>query len=74
MDMIFLSFLGGLVFSKDVFSYSKLVSGLNIVTKGPFKSAKRWVGGVRKLKFLLICSTIYADVGGWVVVEKPKIC
>ena len=29
-------------------------------------SAKRWVGGVRKWQFLLIYSTIYADVGGWV--------
>ena len=28
-------------------------------------SAKRWVGGVRKWHFLLIYSTIYADVGGW---------
>ena len=27
-------------------------------------SAKRWVGGVRKWQFLLIYSTIYADVGG----------
>ena len=27
--------------------------------------AKRWVGGVRKWQFLLIYSTIYADVGGW---------
>ena len=26
-------------------------------------SAKRWVGGVRKWHFLLINSTIYADVG-----------
>ena len=29
-------------------------------------SAKRWVGGVIKWQFLLIYSTIYADVGGWV--------
>ena len=28
-------------------------------------SAKRWVGGVRKWQFLLIYSTVYADVGGW---------
>ena len=28
-------------------------------------SAKRLVGGVRKWQFLLIYSTIYADVGGW---------
>ena len=27
-------------------------------------SAKKWVGGVRKWQFLLIYSTIYADVGG----------
>jgi hypothetical protein len=33
-------------------------------------SAKRWVGGVRKWQFLLIYSTIYADVGGWV--GRPK--
>ena len=29
-------------------------------------SAKRWVGGVRKRQFLLIYSTIYADVSAWV--------
>ena len=29
------------------------------------KSAKRWVGGVRKWQFLLIYSTVHADVGGW---------
>ena len=28
-------------------------------------SAKRWMGGVRKRQFLLIYSTIYADVGEW---------
>jgi hypothetical protein len=33
------------------------------------KSAKRWVGGVKKWQFLLIYSTIYADVGG---VGGPK--
>jgi hypothetical protein len=27
-------------------------------------SAKSWVGGVRKWQFLMIQSTIYADVGG----------
>jgi hypothetical protein len=37
-------------------------------------SAKRWVGGVRKWQFLLIYSTIYADVGGWVGLKKPKTC
>ena len=37
-------------------------------------SAKRWVGGVRKWHFLLIYSTIYADVGGWVGLKKPKTC
>ena len=41
-------------------------------------SAKRWVGGVRKWQFLLIYSTINADVGGWVGgwvggSKKPKI-
>ena len=35
-------------------------------------SAKRWVGGVRKWQFLRIYSTIYADVGGWVGLRKPK--
>ena len=37
-------------------------------------SAKRWVGGVRKWQLLLIYSTIYADVVGWVGLKKPKIC
>ena len=35
-------------------------------------SAKRWVGGVRKWQFLLIYSTIYADVSGWVGVKSQK--
>ena len=35
-------------------------------------SAERWVGRVRKWQFLLIYSTIYADVGGWVGLKKPK--
>ena len=30
------------------------------------------VGGVRKWQFLLIYSTIYADVGGWVGLKKQK--
>ena len=34
-------------------------------------SAKRWVGS-EKWQFLLIFSTIYADVGGWVGPEKAK--
>ena len=37
-------------------------------------SSKRWVSGVIKWHFLLIYSTIYADVGGWVGLKKPKIC
>ena len=37
-------------------------------------SAKKWVGGVRKWQFLLIYSTIYADLGGWVGLKKPKTC
>ena len=37
-------------------------------------SAKKWVGGVRKWQFLLIYSTIYADVGRWVGLKKPKTC
>ena len=37
-------------------------------------SAKRWVDGVRKWQFLLIYSTIYDDVGGWVSLKKPKTC
>ena len=35
-------------------------------------SAKKWVGGVRKWQFLLIYIIIYADVGGWVGLKKPK--
>ena len=35
-------------------------------------SAKRWVGGVRKWQFLLIYSTIHADVGGCVGQKNPK--
>ena len=38
------------------------------------RSAKKWVVGVRKWQFLLIYSTIYADVGGWVGLKKPKTC
>jgi hypothetical protein len=30
------------------------------------------VGGVRKWQFFLIYSTIYAVVGGWVDLKKPK--
>ena len=37
-------------------------------------SAKRWLGGVRKWQFLMIYSTIYADVSGWVGLKKPKTC
>ena len=37
-------------------------------------SAKKWAGGDRKWQFLLIYSTIYADVGGWVGLKKPKSC
>ena len=35
-------------------------------------SAKSWVGGVIKWEFLLIYSTIYANIGGWVSLKKPK--
>ena len=35
-------------------------------------SAKRWVCGVRKWQFLLIYSSIYADVAGWVGLKKAK--
>ena len=35
-------------------------------------SAKRWVGGVRKWQFLLIYSTVHADVGGWTKVIYTK--
>jgi hypothetical protein len=37
-------------------------------------SAKMWVGGVRKWQFLLMCITIYADVGEWLGLKKPKTC
>ena len=37
-------------------------------------SENRWVGGDRRWQFLLIYSTIYADVGGWVGLKKPKTC
>ena len=37
-------------------------------------SAKRWVGVVRKWQSLLIYNTIYADVGRWVGLKKPKTC
>ena len=36
------------------------------------KSAKKWVGGVRKWQFLQIYSTIYADVGEWVGLKCQK--
>ena len=32
------------------------------------------MGGVRKWHFLLIYSTIYADIGGWVGLKKQKTC
>ena len=33
---------------------------------GPFKYyVSKEVGGVRKWQFLLVYSTIYADIGGW---------
>ena len=35
-------------------------------------SAKGWVSGVRKWQFLLIYSTVYADVGGWVGLKSQK--
>ena len=49
---------------------------LEFLCKGPFKYyvSKEVVGGVIKWQFLLIYSTIYADVGGWVGLKKPKTC
>ena len=32
-----------------------------------------WMG-TENGNFLLICNTIYADIGGWVVLKKPKTC
>ena len=44
----------------------KLQPKLVVLNHSSITSAKKWVGGVRKYKqFLLIYSTIYADVGGW---------
>ena len=42
--------------------------------KGPFKyyESKEVGGWVRKWQFLLIYSTIHADVGGWVGLKTPK--
>ena len=43
--------------------------------KGPFKYyVSKEVGGsgVRKWQFLLIYSTIYADIGGWVGLKSQK--
>jgi hypothetical protein len=60
-------------------TYGKTISGERLRTgRGVFKdhssitSAKKCVDGVRKWQFLLIYSTIYADVGGWVGLKKPK--
>ena len=47
---------------------------LHIKEHSRITSAKSWVGGVRKWQFLLIYSTIYADVGGWEGLKKPKTC
>ena len=55
-------------------------NSVNVIKLRPLRdnssitSAKRWVGGVRKWQCLLICSTICADVGGWVGLKKPKTC
>ena len=35
-------------------------------------SSKRWVGGVRKLQFLMIYSTVNHQRVGWVGLKKPK--
>ena len=48
--------------------------GFEIRDHSCITSAKRWVGGIRKWQFLLIYSTIYADVGGLVGLKKPKTC
>jgi hypothetical protein len=41
--------------------------------KGPSKYyVSKEVGGVRKWQFLLIYSTIYTDVAGWVSLKKSK--
>ena len=46
------------------------------LTWGPFKYyVSKEVGGWgQKTAILLIYSTIYADVGGWVGLKKPKTC
>ena len=45
------------------------------MTKGPFKYyISKEVGGVKKWQFLLIYNTIYADIGRWVGLKKPKTC
>ena len=44
-----------------------------MIGKESFKYyVRKKVGGVRKRQFLLIYSTIYANVGGWVGPKKPK--
>ena len=44
-----------------------------IAIKGSIKYyISKEMGRVRKWQFLLIYSTIYADVGGWVGLKKPK--
>ena len=45
-----------------------------IFKNSSIRSAKKWVGGVIEWQFLLIYSTIYANVGGRLGLKKPKIC
>ena len=58
----------------NVLDSDKTENGSALRDHSSITSAKRWVGGVRKWQFLLIYSTIYADVGGWVGLKKPKTC
>ena len=38
----------------------------------PFKSSKRWVGGVRKWQFSMIYSTVNHQRGGWLGLKIQK--
>ena len=59
----------------DYFRQHTYIKMHPLLAKGPFMYyVSKEGGGVRKWQFLLIYSTIYADVGGWVGLKKPKTC
>ena len=50
------------------------VFGFLLRAHSSITSAKRWVGGVREWQFLVFYKTVFAAVGGWMGLKKPKTC